>query len=145
MTTNLEDLLTIYDIKKNQNFDSITNYQYIFEITKCCGYSEWITVYKDQMLSQLYENIKIQFYQLNPINIYAIKENGDKLSIPNDSHITFRNLVVNNYDFFKPLYPFPAKIIYKIYFEDGCCHKSIHDDVSKNSSIVDSTRCIIHG
>ena len=52
---------------KISNFLSYISYkQYLFDVTKCCGYSEFIAIYKDYTLCELYKNISLHFEQ--PIN-----------------------------------------------------------------------------
>jgi hypothetical protein len=31
-----------------------------------------------------------------------------------------------NSAFFTPVYPLPAVVVYKIYYDDGCCHLEQH-------------------
>lgn len=114
--------------RRKDDFIRLTsNYRYIFEVTKCCGYGEWVTVAKDESLHELYTNIKQQFCG-SDITLYAISETGEKMLIEDTQDISVRKIVVENYNFFKPIYPVPASVIYRIYFDDGLCHSDDHGD-----------------
>ena len=46
----------IYNTKLTTYFNSIINSKYLFEVTKCCGYSEFVSLYKDYtFLNDLYK------------------------------------------------------------------------------------------
>jgi len=111
-----------FDSKKNDFLRILYEYHYIFEIQKCCGYSEWISVYKKDSLSQLYHNLNIQFatYENTDNKLYIFDNYGNKIFIENNE--------MNIYDFIKehtlkPIYPYPDWIVYKLYLDDGICHK----------------------
>ena len=53
--------MTFYE-KKERYLNIMYEYQYIFEIKKCCEYTEWITVYKNMTINDLYNNLYIQFH-----------------------------------------------------------------------------------
>ena len=119
-----EDLFQKYSDKKNDYFRLTTNYQYIFEITKCCGYGEWVAVHKDAPLSRLYENIHRQLGNLKPLNLYTFNENGEKMYILCDWDCSVRKLITDKSSFFRPIYPLPARAIYRIYYDEECsCQK----------------------
>ena len=129
-------LLNKYIEKKDDFFRLTTNSQYIFELTKCCGYGEWITVHKDAPLSRLYENINRQFGSLKALSLYAVDVNGAKLEIPCDWDCSVRKLITAHSAFFRPIYPLPAYTIYRIYYDQECCctkecieNKQIHKNI----------------
>lgn len=113
-------ILNKYIEKRDDFFRLTTNYQYIFEVTKCCGYGEWVTVHKDAPLSRLYENIQRQISGLKTLNLYAVDENGARLDIHCDWDCTVRKLITPNSSFFRPIYPLPASAIYRIYYDQEC-------------------------
>jgi hypothetical protein len=110
-----------------------SNTQYIFEVTKCCGYSEWVTVYKHMPLSQLYDNIKNQFGGIKPKQLCILDQSGNKIVLPESTEIGVRDFILNNANHFRPIYPMPASVVYRVYYDDGCCHMIEHlSDNSKN-------------
>jgi hypothetical protein len=112
-----------FDSKKNDFLRIFYEYQYIFEIQKCCGYTEWISVYKKDTLRQLYHNLNIQFATNEKTNhkLFFNDNDGDMVFIENNE--------MNISDFIrihslKPIYPLPHWIVYKLYLDDGDCHKN---------------------
>ena len=65
-------------------------------------------------------NIKEQL-QNNNIKIF-VKDNFENVLFINDSMLLIKDLILNNPTFFKPVYPLPNKVVYKIYIDDGCSH-----------------------
>jgi len=109
-----------FEIKQNEFMRIHYEYHYIFEIEKCCGYTEWISVYKKDTLEQLYHNLNIQFSNTNN-KLFMMDKNLNKVFIENTNIIIF-DFIRNNPLFFTPIYPIPNWIIYKLYLEDGICH-----------------------
>ena len=131
-------LIITYNNKLNTYYNSILNMKYLFEISKCCGYSEIISVYKEHTtLQDLYNNVLCQF-QMNSLQNLWIFNNltGGKLSIPNNN-TSLQQYILNNNAFFTPIYPLPAKVVYKLYFDDGSCHI---DHINNNVCL----QCNIH-
>ena len=124
----MNNTIDTYNTKLTTYFNSITNMKYLFEITKCCGYSEFVSVYKDYtFLSDLYKNVHLQ-YHMNALNNLWIINNlsGERLLIPNDGNISLKEFILNNNNYFIPIYPLPSKVVYRIYFDEGTCH--CHND-----------------
>jgi len=115
--------VNIFENKKQTFLNVMYEYQYVFEIKKCCGYTEWITVYKDHTLEQLYKNVFIQFktYNENIIRLFLMNQNNEKIELEN-SNISLRDYIRNNPELFQPIYPIPCWIVYQIYLDDGSCH-----------------------
>ncbi len=122
-----------YNDHQDKFINLINEYQYIFQVSKICGYSEWVSVFKKQTTATLYSNISCQFSGLVPQSLFIIspKNDNDKLIIPNDNDILISDFIKMNSEYFKPIYQIPLKIVYKIYYDDGCDH-SICGYHSKN-------------
>ena len=117
----MEELNNEYMINQQKLLTSINNYQIIFQVTKCCDYYEWVTVFKKQTTTDLYKNVGFQFYN-TPLNLYGIhKDTNEKIIIPNDD-TNIKDFIIQNRDFFIPIYPVPYQIVYRIYYDDGKCH-----------------------
>jgi len=143
MDNNSDNSLEQYYSRRDDFLRLLTqNSQFIFEVTKCCGYGEWVSVFKDQPIVQLYNNIENQFAGLRPKELCAIDISGNKLLVPETSNLTLRLLIKNNPSFFKPIYPLPAYVIYRIYIDEGCCHKGKHDNIPMDNNYCGN--CIVH-
>ena len=119
--------MTTIEYTNNQNayISSIHEYQYIFELVKCCGYKEWITIYKRKTLKDLYDNLYSQLKLTEfskPVHLYIIKNGGEIKLVDNDETL-LSDYIYANREYFKPVYTLPCKVIYSLYIDDGCCHK----------------------
>lgn len=100
----------------------IPNSMYIFEVTKVsCGYGEFFIIYKDNTLLDLYKNISLQFGYQNIKCMYMINNKTmEKIYISSNKDKTVRNFIVEN-NCFTPIYEVPNPVVYKLYFDYGCC------------------------
>ena len=127
-----------YHEKKERYMNIMYEYQYIFEIKKCCEYTEWITVYKNMTIDDLYNNLYTQFHSPNnnKLFLYIMNENGEKKLLKKSDEV-LREYIRKNSEYFKPIYPLPDWIVYSLYLDDGSCHKD-------HSLTVMNTCCSIH-
>ena len=113
--------------KLKQYVDTIQNYKFIFEVTKLCGYGEFITVFKNQSLLDLYSTIFYQFDNREIKELFFINDNtGEKIKVPISSTTRINDFIsghnVGPNLNIKPIYPVPCKIVYRLYFDDGHVH-----------------------
>lgn len=104
-----------YKIKMNSYCSRV----YIFEVTKSCGYSEFVFVNKNETLDSLHKNVFNLFekkYKLYVLN----KETNNKVYIPELKNVLLKNYILENQCLFVPIYPLPLKVVYKIYFDEHC-------------------------
>lgn len=117
-----------YNQNKEAYLRSLFETQYVFEVTKCCGYSCWVSVYKDETYSALYKNVMREFgYPQLPckFELYGTNENGENFILPKISdkeELSIKDFLIQNKKFFVTIYPVPAKLVYKIYLDDGHSH-----------------------
>ena len=116
------DLIDEYNNKFEQLCNGIPNNKYIFEITKLCGYGEFITIYKKQTLLDLYNTISLQFDR-EIVEIFFLNNvTNEKIKIPITNNIKIQDFIFKHNLTIKPVYPMPCKIVYKIYYDDGHTH-----------------------
>ena len=113
--------------KLQQYIDTIPNYKFIFEVTKLCGYGEFMTVFKNQSLLDLYSTISYQFDNREIKELFFINDNtGEKIKVPISSTIRIKDFIsghnVGPMLNIKPIYPVPCKMVYRLYFDDGHAH-----------------------
>jgi len=124
---NITNAVTDFYFKLDNYVNTIKSKQYMFNVSKCCGYSEFVSVYKSKStLADLYKQVTNQFeYNDYPpvqeIRLF-VKKDDSYLEIPNESNISLRNFINVNAGFFTPIYPLPASIVYTMYLEDGHIH-----------------------
>jgi len=122
---------------KERYLNIMYEYKYIFEIKKCCEYTEWITVYKNMTINDLYKNLYTQFYHPhnNNLFLYIINQNGEKKLLQQSEEL-IKDYIRKNSEYFKPIYPLPEWIVYPLYLDDGSCHK--------DHSHAENNICCIH-
>lgn len=116
-----------FGYKLQQYIDTTTNYKFIFEVTKLCGYGEFMTVFKSQTLLELYSTISYQFGNREIKSLFFLNDiTNEKIMVPISSTIRV-NEFISSYNsgsnlVIKPIYPMPCKIVYRLYFDDGHTH-----------------------
>lgn len=112
-----------YSDKMNDYMESIKNLMYTFEITKCCEYSTFVTVYKDETLLDLFGRIIIHFGGICIKRLYFIDPStNEQIDIPlsyKPVYIFVKENVVCNPRRLVPVYTSPSPVVYKIYLDDG--------------------------
>lgn len=100
--------------------DNVRSNCYMFDVNKCCGYSEIVPTFKNATCADLYRNIECQFdiKPGNKIRVHATKNeaSGIVMYIQNDNKL-IRDLISENSNFFQPLYPLPTRVVYKVTYE----------------------------
>jgi len=130
-------MMLLYNEKMYNYITQLPIKNYIIEITKCCGYSEFVIIDKDMLLCDVYRFIG-QHFGSGVNGLYVFDHiTGDKLLIPNHVMTTLRQFVAAKSAYFRPVYPMETKVVYKIYFDDGCCHVD-HGPTTVNNN------CTIH-
>ena len=135
-----DDSLNI-DYTKNMNTyinSIIPNTSYIIQVSKICGYSEFLFIFKSFTLIDLYKYVSIQF-SCNDIKRLFIKneKTNTTRTIPITDKITMQQFVVlinKGNDEIKgmlsPVYPVPHPVVFKIYIDDGHCHCNDQNECS---------------
>jgi hypothetical protein len=124
---------TIYNnslfIKKFTEYtDELSNKMYCFEVSKCCGYSSLVYVYKSANVIDLYNNIYHHFRCNQIVELYLLNKDNLKISINDymDKSMTefIQILTDASNRILEPIYPLPLPVVYKLYLDDGHLHSS---------------------
>ena len=121
--------IAAYQEKVNEFLRRIPDCMYVFEITKTCGYGEFVMLYKNASLMDLYKSASICYGILYKIDkLYFINEKTqEKVIIPNANNLSIKQLVASTQimSTILPIYEIPAPVVYRIYFDDinYCCEK----------------------
>lgn len=116
-----------YQDKFNEFITNIHNIMFTFEVTKCCGYSTFITVYKNQTLIDLYSNIIHHFGNIQIRQFYFISPLDERINIPISTQTVsefVRDNITCNPAKLIPIYDLPKPVIYRLFFDDGQCNQS---------------------
>jgi hypothetical protein len=120
-----------YQDKLSEHLESIKNLMYTFEITKCCGYSTFVNIYKDESLADLYKKVAYHFGGAEVVELYFLTPSNVHIHVPVSLIPVFKfvrdNITCKPMNLV-PIYPLPSPIVYRLHFNDGhhCCHQ--HDD-----------------
>ena len=116
--------MEIYN-EKMMYFKNYKDETILFEMTKCCGYSFIFSLYKLNTLADIYYNLGLELSHLTITKIFLKNINNEEFKIPNDKTTTIQEFVNINRVWFTPIYPLPATVVYRIFFDDG--HHHTHD------------------
>jgi len=130
---------TQYNDKLNEYIRNMNNIMYTLEVTKCCGYSSFITVYKNETLCHLYSTI-IEHFNLKSLKeVYFYPPNGCRVKIPlsNKSITAFvKEHILCEPVKLVPIYPLPNPIVYRLYIDDGHCEGHCASNQCSSSNCV---------
>ena len=113
-----------YQEKLNEYTRNMFNIMFIFEVTKCCGYSTFITIYKNQSLIDLYSIIMNHFGIIEVKELYFISTEQQRVNIPLSRQSVSEfvsSYVLSNPIRLAPIYPLPKPTIYRLILNDGHC------------------------
>jgi hypothetical protein len=106
--------------------NELSNKMYCFEVTKCCGYSALVYVYKTSNVIDLYNNIYHHFRCNQIVELYLLNKDNTKISINDylDKSMTeFIQVMTDTSNrILEPIYPLPLPVVYKLYLDDGHTH-----------------------
>jgi hypothetical protein len=116
-----------YYKKFNDYTDELNNKMYCFEVTKCCGYSALVYVYKEQLVNDLYYNIFHHFGCNKIESVYILDKDNNKVLITDYRHNTMKYFIERYTNrenrLLEPIYPLPLPVVYRLYLEDGHIHQ----------------------
>lgn len=97
---------------------------YVFEMTKCCGYSELLYIYKNDSCLGLYKMVSLQM-ATNDINrLYLTRNDGTEVIVPlsNMNLSAFISEEIMHHGL-RSLYGPDVPVVYKLYYDDGHHHE----------------------
>jgi hypothetical protein len=114
-----------YHNKLNEYIIHMNNIMYTFEVTKCCGYSTFITMYKNDTVMELYSKIMSHFELTSIKDLFFYSREGDNIKIPiskmSMSQFIKENAMCNPAKLM-PIYSLPNPVVYRLYLDDGHCN-----------------------
>ena len=115
-----------YQDKYDEFTRNLHNNMFIFEVEKLCGYSTFVTIYKNQTIIELYSNIIHHFGFIEIKELFFITPQNQRINI----HISrqtisefIRDNILCNPVNLTPVYELPKPVIYKIFLNDGHCNE----------------------
>jgi predicted nucleic-acid-binding Zn-ribbon protein len=111
--------LSPYGEKMNYFIQHIPSTRFIIEVSKFCGYSEFVLIYKKNTLLDVYKTISLQFECNDIKGLYLTNSREHK--IPITENINIRDFIAKHSNIMKPVYDMPFPVVYKIFLDDGHC------------------------
>ena len=112
-----------YDDKIIEYINNLSDTKFILEITKFCGYSHLMVVYKEDSLLDLYIDISKQMWCNNILGLFALikknKNDGslDIKKIPLSANVSIRQFIAKNK--LRPIYSIQRPCVYRVFIDDG--------------------------
>ena len=123
-----------YQDKLDEHLHNMTNLMFTFEVTKCCGYSTFIAIYKEETLLDLYSKVIQHFSLVDLKELFFYAPSGERFRIPLSKQTIYQfvqTLVTGNSANLVPIYSLPRPVVYRLYFDDGHCDNGHnHNDSS---------------
>jgi hypothetical protein len=113
----------VYQSKLQEYLNEIPNKMIILEVTKCCNYSTFILMYKEESLLDLYIRVSHHFGldDLKRLSI-GMPTCDNTIDIPVTSLKTIRKFINENTccnpPNLVPVYDLPSPVTYRIYIDD---------------------------
>ena len=115
-----------YHNKLTEHLHHMNNIMYTFEITKCCGYSTFITLYKTETLFNLYSRILEHFDTIEIKDLFFYTPIGQRIHVP-FSKMPISQFIRDNVTCkpirLVPVYTLPSPVVYCLYMDDGHCNE----------------------
>jgi hypothetical protein len=115
-----------FENKREGFYRNIANNHIWFDVEKMCGYSEFITIHHLSTTRDVWNHIRKQFENPNIRLFFLDISSNSRIDFPQSDDILLQSFIRENNHIFVPIYPYPAKVVYKIYLDDGC-HDSLHN------------------
>lgn len=124
-----------YDEKIGNILNNSEHNKYLFQMTKCCGYGFIQLFFKMNTLEELYHNLQLEMSHIAILAIYVKDCNEMRLDIPRDATITLQDFVSAHRGWFIPIYGLPAKVVYRVFYDDD--HFHVHEN--ENVTMINNT------
>ncbi len=137
-----------YQDKMNEYLSNITNIMYTFEVTKCCGYSVFIPLYKNETLIDIYSRVSTHFGGTVIKELFFYAPSGERIKIPISKN-SIENFVKDNTACnpmkLVSIYPLPNPVVYRLCFDDGhSCNTCSNNQYMTNNNINNNVNHIIN-
>jgi hypothetical protein len=122
-----------YKKKMDMFLKAIPDCMYVFEMTKLCGYSEFLLMYKEAPISDIYKSITYRFGS-TPRLFFMKEDTKQQYQLPNTEIFTVREMINKLYNnvetngMIKPVYAdLDSLVVYRLFYDDGhthgCCNQ----------------------
>ena len=110
---------------------------FIIELTKCCNYSTFVLMYRDESLIDLYRRVSFHM-GCDIVSLYILTSNNSRITVPINNK-TLKEFIYTQTDLnnrtMRPVYDVPLPVVYRIYLDDGH-HHDHHDHINSNATFT---------
>lgn len=114
--------LTKYNSILESYIREIPGRMFMFEVTKCCYYSTFVLMYRDESTINLYNRVS-QHFGTNVVSLYIMGDDNKHIPVPLNSFMSVKEFVYKHTDAkhrtLKPIYDLPLPVVYRIFYDDG--------------------------
>lgn len=119
-----------YETNYNQYIRNMFELKIMFEITKCCGYTAFVSIYKEETILDLYNTIIHHFGNnicIKDLFFMTPQNERIKIDLSNQPIAEFvrKNITCVPVKL-TPRYKLPHPVVYKLYLDDGHCDGKEH-------------------
>ena len=119
---NAEEQKIKYDELLSSHIREVPGKMYIFELTKCCFYSSFVYMYKDERIIELY-NRAAHHFGTTVVTLYILTADNRRIPVPINGQMSVREFVNKNTEVnnrhLTPIYDLPMPVVYRICYDDG--------------------------
>lgn len=104
---------------------------YIFEMTKCCGYTELLYAYRIDSCLGLYKLVSLQMATNDIKQLYLKRPDETIINIPLSDHMplnVFINEEITKHGL-RSIYGLDCPVIYRLYYNDGHCDNNNNNTI----------------
>lgn len=120
----------------NSYVKEIPGKMFMIEITKCCNYSTFVLMYKEESLIDLYRRVSFHM-GCDIVSLYILTSDNNRITVPINSNKSMREFIYSQTGItnrnMKPIYDMPLPVVYRIYLDDGHHHDHDHDHINANT------------
>jgi hypothetical protein len=98
---------------------------FTFEVTKCCDYSTFVLMYKEETLADLYGRVSLHFGH-DVVALHFLSPDKERIRVPLNGTKTIKEFIYAQIGVLKPVYNLPMPVVYRIYIDDGHEHDHEH-------------------
>jgi len=77
--------------------------------------------YKKNTLTEVYRTVELDYQNPN-VKLYIFDQENNRILVPNVDNVTLDAFYMQHKSCFVPIYPMPARVVYKMYYDDCTNH-----------------------
>ena len=125
-----QDQIEKYNHLLDMYVKEIPGKMFIIELSKCCNYSTFVLMYREETLIDLYRRVSFHM-GCDIVSLYILTSDNRRITVPINSNKTMKEFIYTQTDLnnrtMRPVYDLPLPVVYRIYLDDGHHHDHDHN------------------